>query len=115
MCRHISIPKYADIHIDVCIHIYFCNMCLCTYMYTYLLTYVYMHTCDMFMYVHRNIYTCLSSHIHTWINTCTYMPTPTDWHTSANIHTKMHTSIYHIYIHITDVYIHRFIHNYICV
>ena len=62
----------TDIHIDVCMHIYFYELCLCTktythvclpkymYIYAYIHMYVCMHLCDMCPYVH----TYMAAYIH---------------------------------------------------
>ena len=81
-------------HIDVGLHNYFCNMCLCIYIHTYahiclptymyVCTYIHMYVCNMSMYGHTLIHICL--------HTYSFMHTLTDSGMSTNIHTQMYTS-----------------------
>ena len=107
-CVCMDTYKYTDIHIDVSMHIYFFNMCLCTnyapiythmpiflptYLYVCMYVYMYIHTC--FCYV-CNVCMYINVCIHPYIYVCIYI------------------YIYNIYIYIyIYIYIHTYIHTYI--
>ena len=56
---HISIQRYTAIHIDVCVNIYFHNVCLCTYRHTHTHAHECLpHTC---IYMYTYIHVCLQN------------------------------------------------------
>ena len=76
VCMDISIHNCADI--DVILHIYFCNMFLCTFIPT--CANEWMHVCNMCMYVQTYMSANIPTNVDKYIHSCIHRQT-------ANIYT----------------------------
>ena len=75
MWMNICIHRYVDRHVYMCIHIYFCSMCLCTFIHmcscmsSYIHAHVFLHVCrkmcgyNMCMYVHICMSACIQTQV----------------------------------------------------